>query len=69
MDKQSSSENLFTVKVDIAPGSNENFFGNYFKIIFIVSQLNAWLSFRKLLIVGIIGSLPSSFEYVVNRKI
>ena len=60
----SSSENLFNIKVGIASGPEENLFGNCFKIIFTVSQLNVKSSFRKLLIVDITSSLPSSFEYV-----
>ena len=64
MGKHSSSENFFNIKVDIASGPDENLFGNYFKIIFTESQLNAMLSFEKLLIVDIIGSLLSSFGYV-----
>ena len=60
----SSTENLFSVKVGIASEPDENFFCTCFNIIFIVSQLNATSSFRKLLLVGIIDSLTSSFEYV-----
>ena len=67
--KHSSSENIFNIIVSIASGSDENLFGNCFKVILIVSQLNAMSSFRKLLIIGIIDLLPSSFEYVELKNL
>ena len=64
MGKHSSSENFFDVKFGMASGPDNNLFINYFNIIFIVLQLNALSSFRKLFIVGTRGSLTSLFEYV-----
>ena len=64
MGKHSSSENFFNVKIGIASGPENKLFINCFNIIFIVSQLNALSSLRKLFIVGIRGSLTSFFEYV-----
>ena len=61
MGKHSSSKNIFNKKVFIASGPDENLFGNCCKISFIVSQLNAISSFRKLLIIGTIGSLSYLF--------